>query len=382
MNTSLFTEKLREALNKNKVAVAMRSSLPICSTVLVEALGGKLILRTTNLQDDVTTSVPCTASETFKACVPYRTFSQFVSKGDGKVTVDFVSEKRVSLERPDIGKVNLKLGYKTADFPTIPKVEGIEWHTLDAKLLCRFLSIVVTGCAKEESRPVLTAVYLKDGAIAAADGFRLYSVDDPRLTFGLGTGEALLEWTSAQKVVAIFGKKDKVEVGFKGESVTLPPNSPLVIQPTTAYFKSDDTMLVCRLVQGNFPKYRQLIPTAFKTRASFSAPLMMERLNVMNEQEIKDASGILRMHYHKTDKNEDVCSLLSQCEESFEYELSLPVKLETEGAKIAVNYRYFKEAVKWFAQCDIELTSPSSPMKITGDIKGLSVIIMPMFVQW
>jgi DNA polymerase III sliding clamp (beta) subunit (PCNA family) len=64
-----------------------------------------------------------------------------------------------------------------------------------------------------------------------------------------------------------------------------------------------------------------------------------------------------------------------------EYDMSSPCKVEQEG-KIAVDYKYLLEAIKPFSMCVIELTNLSSPMKITGDIEGLTVIVMPMFVQW
>jgi len=35
-----------------------------------------------------------------------------------------------------------------------------------------------------------------------------------------------------------------------------------------------------------------------------------------------------------------------------------------------------------FAEMTCEVTSPSSPVKIYGDVDGLTVVIMPMFVAW
>jgi DNA polymerase III sliding clamp (beta) subunit (PCNA family) len=65
------------------------------------------------------------------------------------------------------------------------------------------------------------------------------------------------------------------------------------------------------------------------------------------------------------------------------YDLRLPVKVSTPlFGKVAVNIEYITSAIKYFSMCQMELNSPSSPMKFTGDIEGLTVLVMPMFVEW
>jgi DNA polymerase III sliding clamp (beta) subunit (PCNA family) len=82
--------------------------------------------------------------------------------------------------------------------------------------------------------------------------------------------------------------------------------------------------------------------------------------------------------------NVDLCLLQSHLSgdlDTPEYDMSLPCKVEAEG-KIAIDYKYLLEAIKPFSMCSIELSNPSSLMKITGDIEGLTVIVMPIYVEW
>jgi DNA polymerase III sliding clamp (beta) subunit (PCNA family) len=146
------------------------------------------------------------------------------------------------------------------------------------------------------------------------------------------------------------------------------------------FFKTDDTYFTSQLCQRTYPKYEQLILVSFSARVSFSVPLILQRINLMD---FSDSSGILRMVFDRIEGT-DVCLLSARCgEEEFGYEMSLPCKIETsEGGKIAVSYKYIPDAIKYFSLCHMELSNPSSPMKLTGDIEGLTVVVMPMFVQW
>jgi hypothetical protein len=84
------------------------------------------------------------------------------------------------------------------------------------------------------------------------------------------------------------------------------------------------------------------------------------------------------------ENNTDICYLRStRCGDldEPEFDMTMPCKIEAYG-KVAVQHNYLLEAIKPFSMCAIELTNPTSPMKITGDIEGLAVVVMPYFVQW
>lgn len=358
MEVILETRDVREAVNTCMVAVET-------GTISIEINGSGATLKTTDLESYIKTVIPCSASEALKACIPYKSLGQFVGKGEGKVIIEPLWDNRLTLKRPGIGMMNVHLDKSTGDFPPEPVTLGVEWHELSTQGFCRELTILLNGCVKDDSRPVLTAICCKDGSMSSADGFRLYEIKDDRLDFGLGEKEALMRWTTAQKIIRLFEKKDKVEIGFVKDRVCV---------------RSGQTTLTSQLQQGAYPHYEQLIPATYQGRAVFSVPLMMERLQIINPSEITD--GALRVNFLKTAKAEDVCEL-SVRGENVEYELSLPAKIESaEIGKIAVQLQYVKDAIKYFSLCQMEFTSPSSPMKFTGDIQGLTVVVMPMFIQW
>jgi DNA polymerase III subunit beta len=367
MSVTVSTKDLREALVIVGNSMARRPNIMIQESVMLSAINGQLELKTSDLQHYGKVTIPC-EGDSIKACVNFKTISQFVNKGNGKVKLS-LDKRAVVAERNDIGKLKMDTtNYKTDDFVSFPSSESLNWKTFDAKDICRSFMLSFGACAREESRPVLTALDFRDGALASADGFRLYCMKSDKLQFGLDGKEALVEWTTIQKVIRIFGKCDKLDIAFNADR-------------TTGYFKSGETILISHLVQGQFPKYEQLFPTAYNTKVKFSSPLMSDRLEAIDKNTIH--SGILRLIFSQDEQKQDICQLQAGMEEMGEYELSLPVKVETPMfGRIAVNIQYIKEAIKPFSMVSMELTSESQPLKITGDIEGLTLVVMPMFVQW
>ncbi len=369
MKAIIGVKELRELIATAKVSVAKRSSLPITEMIYLEVKNNKMTAKSTNLQDGIIASVPCESDGEFSACIFHKPVESYLSKGDGKIEIEY-ENKRLHFKRDGIGEVTLSGLKKAEDFPKIPLEENVEWHTLNGKEFCRTLTIMLNGCAKNESRPVITAIYFKDGHMASADGFRLYSLDDDKLIFGLADKEALVNYETIQKVIKLFSKKDELEIGF---------NQNATDGAGKVQFWSGDTYLVGQLVYGNYPRYQQLIPATFDVKASFSVPLMMQRL----ESIYSSGSGILKLFFKRTEKGEEICDLILDNEEESYYELQTPVKMETEKeGRIAVNLKYIKDAIKYFSMASVELTSESSPMAFAGDIKGLKVIVMPIFADW
>lgn len=367
---------LREALKKVGVAVAKRTTLPlpITNSVLLEAKGVEMIIKSTNLESGITVTLPCVSDADLSTCVPYKVLNQFVSQDCGQVFLDLKGKMLVA-NRPTIGKLQVG-AVDGKDFPPLPqpKPETV-WNKLDAKEVCRLFGIVAIGCSKDDSRPVLTAVCCRDGEITSADGFRLYNAKSEKFIFGLGGidvagtktyASKLIPRETVLKFVQLFKNTEEADVAW-GDNVV--------------FFRTKGCILVSQLVQGAYPKYEQLIPTNFSGKASFSVPLMVQRLKMM--EAVKDASNTVRMIFTQ-ENSMDICFLQSNHSgdsETPEFDMTMPCKIETEG-KIAVQHNYLLEAIKPFSVCCIELTNPHCPMKITGDMEGLTVVIMPMFVQW
>lgn len=148
--------------------------------------------------------------------------------------------------------------------------------------------------------------------------------------------------------------------------------------------KSEDIKFVSQVLIGNYPKYEQLIPEEYTNLISFSAPLLEQRMRLIDSLGIH--GGITKYIFSiNEDSKEHLCTIQTKGEDGnvFEYALNLPIKiLEGEGVHIAFNCNYVKDAIKPFSKCELSISTPSSPGKFTGDIEGVTIVVMPMFIQW
>lgn len=366
MKATIDTGQLREAFKK-VCMVQVKRQLPVLSYIKLEITDGTAKLTVNDLEKAIRYEIEAKSDEAFTALLPRKSTQVFLTGKNGKLSVERAGNT-LTLERGEFGKYKTNAG-KVEDFPPIPQPSSdIAWSAIDARWFCPMLGILITACAKEESRPVLTGVVFKDGSMASADGFRLVVVDIDKLSFGLGDKEAIVSYQTLDIVRRLFAKEDTMEIGFD-------------LPKSQVYFKAGHAYLVSQLIQGTFPNWKVLIPDKHICRVSFSTPLMLQRLGMIDPP----LSGITRLQFQRTEIGEPECVISAKGGDDGEdyYESRMPVTIETEAvARIAVNYKYLCDALKPFSVCNLELTSESSPLKLTGDIEGLTIVVMPMFIQW
>ena len=137
------------------------------------------------------------------------------------------------------------------DFPRLGAPEGEE-VTLNAADLSASLKQVVKAASADDSRPILTGVLMA----AEGEGLRLVSTDSYRLAVRDLPGTSVLSGDQAVLVPSralaelsrVFGENDEVSLRL-GER--------------DARFSVGGTEVVTRLIEGEFPNYRGLIPDSY-----------------------------------------------------------------------------------------------------------------------
>ncbi|KKN59289.1 hypothetical protein LCGC14_0543880 [marine sediment metagenome] len=370
MKATIETKALKEAITKLNY-IPHNKSLPILSTTRIDFANGKATLHSTDLEQWIQAKVDAKSDQQCSILLPRKLTLQFLIGDNGTTNISAdTTKKEVALEREGLGLLNI-ITHAASDFPPSLKDENLEWNTIDAKWLCKMFSIALPACATEVSRPVLTGFACKDGAMASADGFRLVKIKSDKLCFGLKNAKAIIPRQTVETAKRLFSKSKTIDIAFTNITDNL---------ACRVYMKADGTTLISELIQGIYPDYDKLIPDKYSCKAVISAPLLLQRLNMLDTKSLP--SGIVKFDIRKTKLDEDVCVISASSEGEFNYAMSLPVKFEGDASKIAFNYLYVIDAIKPFSICNLEITSPSSLGKITGDIEGLTIVIMPMFVQW
>jgi len=269
-NTEAFGRKL--ALVSR--GVSARSTIQLLGGILLEAADGALRLSATDMEISVQTSSPAEVEEEGRVVIPARIFNDIVRA---------LPAGSFALEHDDSGgTVRLAAGeneyrirtYAADDFPQLPGFDAEAAFRMSGEVLVETVEKVSRSYSRDETRPVLTGILISFEEnrvrMVTTDSYRL-SIKETELatTAFEGSREAIIPARAMQEVSRIFSGSEEEEV-----EVSLSENQ--------ALFRVGDVLFGTRLIDGNFPEYRRLLPTTFEREISVSREELMRTLRRVN----------------------------------------------------------------------------------------------------
>jgi DNA polymerase-3 subunit beta len=271
-NTDTFGKKLSLVTR----GVSARSTIQLLGGILLEASGEVVRLSATDMEISVQTSSPAEVEEEGRVVIPARIFNDIVRSLPAELG-------RFSLEHEGSeGTVRLVAGeneyriraYGADDFPQLPGFEAQEAFEMRGGLLVETVEKVARSYSRDETRPVLTGILIsfEDSRVrmVTTDSYRL-SIKETELatTAFEGSTEAIIPARAMQEVSRIFSGSEEEEV-----EVALGQNQ--------ALFRIGDVLFGTRLIDGNFPEYKRLLPTTFEREISVRREELIGTLRRVN----------------------------------------------------------------------------------------------------
>jgi len=377
MRISTLQENLNKGLSIVGRAVAVRSTLPQASHVLLASDEGRLKLVATNLEIAISCWIGAQVEEEGSITIPARLLADFVgSLPNERIDLSVAGRARqlnITCARNEASVA----GMDAADFPPVPAVADGLVLKLDPKALHRAIAQVEFAAAADDTRPVLTGIHtLVEGnelTLASADGFRLavhkLALDQevPERVEVIIPARAFRE---LERLIA--DEEDPVELSFNAAR-------------SQVLFRLKSVEMVATLIQGTFPNYSQLIPQCYTCRA------VVDMRQFLQETRIaaifaRDGAGIVRLQLEPAEGGAPgKMTVSARAEEIGEHRGELDVTIEGEASKVAFNSKYLQDVLQVLdsPQVALETTSPSSPgvLRPVGADNYVHVV-MPMFVQW
>ena len=231
-------------------AIPAKTNFPILENFLFELKGDKLQVTASDQELTLRTSVTVDSTkEEGSICVPARQIIElFKALPDQPVTIKTTGDSNFECIWSN---GNSSLPYFPAeDFPAISGVgDDAEKVSLHAETLVEGIGSTIYATADDEMRPMMNGIFFdiseKSTTLVASDSHKLicYTTADVK-------AEHPCSFILHKKAAAVLRSLlDKAE----GE-VTVAFDS------TTVVFTAEDTLMVCRLVVGKYPKYRDVIP--------------------------------------------------------------------------------------------------------------------------
>ncbi len=268
-NTELFGRKLALASR----GVSARSTIQLLGGILLEARGETVRLSATDMEVSIQTSSPAEVSEEGRVVVPARIFNDVVRS---------LPAGEISLEHDRAaGTVRLKAreneyrirAYAAEDFPQLPRFDEGSAFKMGGDALVETVEKVSRSYSRDETRPVLTGILVSFEEsrvrMVTTDSYRLSIKETGLATTFDGAREAIIPARAMQEVGRIFAQSDEEQV-----DVALSENQ--------ALFRIGDELFGTRLIEGNFPEYRRLLPATFEREISVRREDLMDTLRRVN----------------------------------------------------------------------------------------------------
>jgi DNA polymerase III subunit beta len=254
---------------------------------------------------------------------------------------------------------------RAEDFPTLPTPSPDSRVVLPAEAFVQTISRVVRSASRDETRPVLTGILMSASGtelrMVATDSYRL-SVKETALDSALdGSLEANVPARALQELV-------RIAQPAMGDSVAVSVGQNQVI------FELGDVVLSSRLIDGQFPNYRQLLPESVEHElrlASAELTDVVRRISLLAQK-----NAPLRLSF-----SEGTLTVSAQTPDVGEASESIPVPFHGEPFEIGFNPEFLRDGLESVESEELvlKLISPLRPGLIESPDTGDFVyLIMPI----
>ncbi|MEO7905012.1 MAG: DNA polymerase III subunit beta, partial [Candidatus Saccharimonadales bacterium] len=258
MELTVTQENLSKALSSVGRVASSKAGLPILSNILLRTDGNRLLVAATNLEIASTHLIGAKIVTPGSITVPARLVSDFISSLPKGAIEMKVKDSHLTLSSGSYSSViNGTVADEFPELPTIDETSSIQYSISSADFKQAVSQTVITS-SNDTTRPVLTGVYWHSHEgflyLAATDGYRLA---ERRLVKTDSQVAAIIPTTTLQEVLrTLHDDADVVDVLF---------------DETQVRFRVGESEITSRLIDGNYPDYRQLIPATSDTNVVMNA---------------------------------------------------------------------------------------------------------------
>ncbi len=343
-------------------AASAKSTIQILSHVLLRAEEGRCDLAATDMEISLRVPLTATVEQPGAVVVPRLAGDIVRTMADGPITLEHrANEGVVSLSG---GGSSFTLNcLQASDFPELPADEGAGL-AIPADALVEAIDRVARAASRDETRPVLTGVLVRLGpdgmTMVATDSYRLAVRQTPLESPPPDVREAIVPARALSEVSRLLGvsKADSCEV---------------VLGESQALFRIGEMRLTSRVIEGQFPDHRQLVPDTFEHDVAFDrAELLgvLTRIGVLAQR-----STPVRLAFEPGS-----VTISASSDQVGEGRESLPVAFSGEGLEMGFNVEFLRAGVESVGGDEVRLglISPLRPGLLRGAGDEYRYLLMPI----
>jgi DNA polymerase-3 subunit beta len=369
MRINIEKNTLFEGVQRVQSVVDRKNTIPVLSNILLETEtdANMLQLTATNLEVGISTKLPVSESTEGSITIPAQKIFEILRElPEAPLSLNVDENNWITIE---CAKSNFRLaGLSKADFPELPLFSSQDVLIFQQPILKEMIARTAFAVSHDESRYALTGILFsmnqQELSMVATDGHRLAVIKRAHnMEFGDTPVEVIIPLKAVTEVKKLCDTDEPISVNISESQIA---------------FRRNDTVLVSRLIDAQFPDYRQVIPNESRLTVTLDKEQLnhaLRRVSLLcgDSRLIKFTVTTQQLRLVSTDPN------LGEAEES------IPVEYDGEELSIGFNARYVLDflSVVTGEKIQLGLNDSLSPGLFASDTEedaGFSCVIMPMRV--
>ncbi|MFQ5328435.1 MAG: DNA polymerase III subunit beta [Thermodesulfobacteriota bacterium] len=364
MKCTVEKGNLLKVLQRVQGIVEKRNTMPILSNIFLEAKAGRIEVYATDLEIFLKESCDASVEEEGTITVNARKVFEIIKEmTDDDVSISVGEGGRVDIRG---GNALFKIvGLPVDEFPSFPVIDDAYLARISPEQLLDMVEKTYFAASTDETRYNINGVFLErvNGTLkmTATDGHRLALIEKSSEELPTLSGGVILPRKGVVELRKLFEEREGTfQLGFT---------------KTYCIVKRDNALLVVKLIDGDFPDYRQVLPVGndkivvADRKALFSS---LKRVSILSAERVKGVKFML-----STEK----IDLSSSSPEIGEANEAITVEYEGEELEIGFNARYIIDVLEVIdsEKVRLELKGELDSGIITPiESEGYTYVIMPM----
>jgi DNA polymerase III subunit beta len=366
MKFSIAKDQLIAGLQAVQNVVGSRTTLPILSNVLLKGEGDQLQFTATDLDVTVSCRVDAKIGKEGGVTIPVKRFFSIVRELQAPEVELDTNDKSVSSLKagPSFYKIN---GISADEFPPMPEFGESASITLPQEKFKTMLKKTSIAISMDESRYVLNGVFMSFKSdkltLVATDGRRLAMSEEELPADSGAIGDIIVPTKAVSELNRLLQNSGEVEIKFTENQISFELSGE----------GQQTILLISKLVEGNYPNYKQVIPSETKERVT----LVREELHqALRRAEVmtNDKSNSVKLTFGKNN-----LAITANTPEVGEGRESIAINYNGPEISIAFNPGFLMDPLKVLDQDEVfmELNDELSPglLRINGPFL---YVLMPM----
>jgi DNA polymerase-3 subunit beta len=292
MHFSIEKEVFLKGIARVQGIVEKKNTIPILSNVLIEAVDNQIHITATDLEVGMKATYPAKVTSSGKITVSAKKLFEIIRELPEK-EIDFNAKENCWIEIR-CGKTFFNIvGLSAEEFPFFPSFQKEQFFSIDGKQLKEMIDKTVFSISTDESKYNLNGIYFRSLQVGEKQLLRMVATDGHRLAMiqkeiGASNIEQLAKGV-------IFPRKGILELRKMAEDND--GNLQLGFLDNNAVIQKDKTVVVMRLVDGEFPDYDRVIPKDNERVAEIPCDAFLHalrRMSILSSEKSKGVKIVLR----------------------------------------------------------------------------------------